>query len=465
MKTAFASLVVTLLSSVPLWGAAPNIVLIVADDQHYGDFGFMGNPRVHTPHLDRLAARSARFTHGYVPSSVCRPSLVSILTGRYPHEHGVYFNHPPPGFAALTRSPEITKLRYDRLRGQTDHLIQNTPTLPRALASAGYRCLQTGKFWEGHHTNAGFTQGMTTAEPSGGKYGDKQLANGQWVAHGNGDHGLAIGRQTMQPIADFLNEGTDQPFFIWYAPFLPHVPHDSPPEYDEIAAQRPGVKPHELPYYASIAQFDATVGTLMQLLDQHDRGGHTIFAFVSDNGWVPDRQLELKRSPGQWDHTDRSKRAPFDDGLRTPILIAWDGHVVPATHEAPVSSVDLMPTLLSAAGLAISPSSGVNLWPIATGEAVASADRPVYGELYPGDASRLDDPARDVAYRWIRKGDYKLIVPSVHGRARPWGGYLNDPALFRIADDPTESTNLIGQPELQAIVEDLTSELDRWWPG
>ena len=72
----------------------PNIVMIISDDQTYTDFGFMGNARVQTPNLDSLARKSARYTHGYVPSSVCRPSLVTLLTGLYPHQHGIHFNHP-----------------------------------------------------------------------------------------------------------------------------------------------------------------------------------------------------------------------------------------------------------------------------------------------------------------------------------------------------------------------------------
>ena len=81
----------------------PNIVYIIADDQAWPDFGFMGNDRVHTPNLDRLAAQSARFTNGYVPRSVCRPSLVSLPTGLYPHQRGVHFNHGPPGSAGYNR--------------------------------------------------------------------------------------------------------------------------------------------------------------------------------------------------------------------------------------------------------------------------------------------------------------------------------------------------------------------------
>ena len=79
----------------------PNVVLIVSDDQSYRDFGFMGNDRVHTPHLDRLASQSARYPNGYVSMSVCRPSLATLLTGLYPHQHGIHFNHPPPGLKAM----------------------------------------------------------------------------------------------------------------------------------------------------------------------------------------------------------------------------------------------------------------------------------------------------------------------------------------------------------------------------
>ena len=140
----------------------PNVVLIISDDQTYTDFGFMGNGDVLTPNLDRLTQQSARYVNGYVPSSVCRPSLVSILTGLYPHQHGIYFNHPPPGFGALTKSPAIGKAEFDTLRERAASLIRSQSTIPRRLAAAGYRCFQTGKYWEGHWRNAGFTEGMTT---------------------------------------------------------------------------------------------------------------------------------------------------------------------------------------------------------------------------------------------------------------------------------------------------------------
>ena len=92
----------------------PNIVLIISDDHAWMDYGFMGNERVHTPNLDALAAKAAQLPNSYVPSSVCRPSLASILTGLYPHQHGIHFNHGPPGNSGYNRIDSQTE--YEKKR-------------------------------------------------------------------------------------------------------------------------------------------------------------------------------------------------------------------------------------------------------------------------------------------------------------------------------------------------------------
>ncbi|MAI32238.1 MAG: sulfatase [Rhodopirellula sp.] len=443
---------------------SPNIVMLIADDQQYSDFGFMGNPRVQTPNLDELARGSAIYTNAYVPSSLCRPSLVTLLTGLYPHQHGVHFNHPPPGFAKLTKSPEIGKAEFDQLRQRAITLIRNRATLPRILAARGYRCFQTGKYWEGHWKNAGFTEGMTVAQPSGGRYGDKQLASGDWVAHGNGDHGLAIGRETMEPIATFLDDVQGNPFFLWYAPFLPHTPHDSPERYKRTVNANPDVEPHEIPYFAAIMQFDETVGQLMQMIERRGLTDHTLFVFVSDNGWAPD-PLRFRKSTKEWDHTRSSKRSPFEPGLRTPILIRWAGRTKAGKYSAPINTIDLMPTLLDAAGVTDRPAGlpGISLWPSAVGQRSLSQERAVFGEIYPGDASTLGAPERDLAYRWVRKGRYKLIVPQSHGTKSPWNEYVESSALFDLVRDPKEKENLIVDPSLTSVITSLSKILDDWW--
>jgi uncharacterized sulfatase len=447
----------------------PNIVMIVSDDQTYSDFGFMGHPHVRTPHIDRLASKSAHYPNGYVPSSVCRPSLVTLLTGLYPHQHGVHFNHPPPGFAKLTRSPEIERPEYDALRQKGAALIRSVPTLPRILAGNGYRSFQTGKYWEGHWRNAGFTEGMTTGEPSDGPnaLGNIRLASGDLVAHGNGDHGLVIGRKTMQPIFDFVEDcqKNGDPFLVWYAPFLPHLPHDAPKRFRKSYENDPNVARHAIPYYAACSWFDETVGQLVKHIEETGLAEKTIFVFVCDNGFVPDPKQPM--AGGDFNFTRASKRSPFEDGLRTPILIRWDGHTKAATHQNPCSSVDLLPTMLDALGFpdAIGDLPGQSLWPSATGHKPLSA-RPVFGEIYPGDASTLGHPSRDVTYRWIRDGRFKLIVPHAKPSQQPWGGFLENPALFDIVADPTERHNLAGDESHAETVKQMQRRLDQWWsPG
>lgn len=446
---------------VPVLPAAspPNIVYIISDDQTYTDFGFMGHPSVLTPNLDKLAKRSAVYPNGYVPSSVCRPSLVTLLTGLYPHQHGVHFNHPPPGFSKLTKDSKITKERYDELREAGAKLITQQPSLPRILAKNDYRCLQTGKYWEGHWRNAGFTEGMTLSEPSTAKHGNKTLPNGEVVAHGNGDAGLAIGRETMAPILQFLDQcGTDQPFFVWYAPFLPHTPHDSPQRFFDLYQNQPDVEPHQIPYFAAITQFDETVGTLISALEERGQLENTLIVFVIDNGWSPDRN---QPKGAEFNHTKQSKRAPFDDGLRTPILLSWPGKIKPGTHNNLVSSIDLMPTSLHAAGIEL-PSGlpGINLLPNAKGETALDPNRAVFGAIYPGDASVLGNPAKDVAYRWVRQGDFKLISPV---RKKPWGDYVKSDWLTNVATDPGETRNLASTPVFAEPRKRLQELLDAWW--
>lgn len=450
-------------------GRPPNVLYLISDDQAFRDFGFMGNERVHTPNLDALAAKSACFVSGYVPTSVCRPSLVTLLTGLYPHQHGVHFNHGPPGNSGYNRMN--SRAHYEKVRHREFGLIGRQPTLPGLLSEVrGYRCFQTGKFWEGHWRNGGFTEGMTTFEPPAKSQtfgGARKLASGERVAHGNGDRGLLIGRETLDPIFTFVEdcEATGIPWMTWYAPYLPHQPHDSPRAFFELAQERPGVEPHELPYFASIAQFDHTVGELVRYLEEGGMAERTLIVLVIDNGWSPSRSRERKR-PEEFAPTRESKRAPFDDGLRTPILLRWDGVIEPAIHHELVSSIDLMPTILSAAGIGIRKYGlpGMDLIPVARGEVALDPGRPVFGEIYPGDATSLDRPAGDIAYRWVRQGDHKLIVPHPREEtAGAWGDYLPgaSPVLFNLAVDPQESEDLFDRkPDLAARLRRL---LDDWW--
>jgi len=426
----------------------PNVLMILADDQSYRDFGFMGNDVVHTPHLDRLASQSARFPNGYVPMSVCRPSLATILTGLYPHQHGIHFNHPPPGLAEIRK---MTAEEYHATRATTDYLIRNVPTLPRILARHDYVCLQTGKHWEGDYRTAGFTHGMTLGRPASRLSqvtGTRKQINGEWVAHGNGDAGLTIGRETMQPIYDFIDEHAGrQPFFVWYAPFLPHVPFDAPDRFQELYDGN-DVPDELLPYFAEIALFDKTVGQLIEHLEQQSLLKNTIVVFASDNGFRPQPERPER-------YSKRSKLSQYEDGLRTPILIRWDNHIAPAEHPQLCHTIDLVPTILAALGLPneITPRMrGLNL----LSSDQLSENRPVFGAIYPNDASVLSKPSQHVRARWVRHGNFKLIVP----------GPAKSPLsleLFNLSQDPMEQSNLANDQMYANRIAQMRKLLDDWW--
>ena len=206
--------------------AAPNIVFIISDDHAWTDYGHMGHKVIETPHLDRFAARSAVFERGYVPTALCRPALATFATGLYAHQHRVSGNDPAflpemlptpaDGGRKAAKKAGGEPAAYQRLREQLISHLDRIPTLPRLLGERGYLSHQSGKWWEGGYRRGGFTHGMTRGFPQpGGRHGDD---------------GLRIGREGMDPIFNFIDEATAarKPFFLWYAPFLPHTPHTPP---------------------------------------------------------------------------------------------------------------------------------------------------------------------------------------------------------------------------------------------
>ena len=426
----------------------PNVVLIVADDQHWHDYGFMGHEHLRTPHLDRLARESLVFPRGYVTSSLCCPSLASIITGRYPHEHGIVGNDPPDTPGSPRQSPQGREAFLAGRERMNRHLDE-WPTLPRLLAPAGYKSLQTGKWWQGNFARGGFDEGMTKGER-------------------HGDEGLAIGRGTMQPIYDFVRRcrTAGAPFFVWYAPMLPHDPHDPPQELvDHYSSQTDSV--HVARYWGNVERFDRTVGDLLDHLDREGLTRDTLVVYVTDNGWIQDPQSKR--------FAPRSKLSPYDGGLRTPIMLRKPGTIAPRTSQALASAIDIVPTVLAACG--VQPPAdlpGVNL----LDDAATTARRQVFGECYTHTLVDLEDSAQSLLWRWTVQDRWKLIVPAppAPGKQFPaWQGrHVDDmsrgkfergePELFDVLADPDERTNLAGDhPD---VVARLQADLDRWWsPG
>ena len=209
----------------------PNIIFIISDDQAYSDYSFMEHEFIETPNIDQLAAESLTFTRGYASAPLCSPSLASIITGYYAFQHGITGNDPVveyEGNKRYARSadtdtfptnsyPVQRNLAYQKLSAN----FYKKKLITQTLSENGYRSFQTGKWWVGSAEDAGFDAGMTHGDfTKGGRHGDE---------------GLKIGRQGLEPIYNFIedSDSADQPFFIWYAPFLPHTPHNPPKALEE----------------------------------------------------------------------------------------------------------------------------------------------------------------------------------------------------------------------------------------
>lgn len=431
----------------------PNIVFLISDDHAWTDYGFMGHPQIETPHLDRLAARSALFRRGYVPTALCRPALATLATGLYTHQHGITGNDPalsPEELAATKakgKGPARTETpRYAALRRQLIAKIDAAPTLMQRLGTQGYFSFQAGKWWEGNPEHCGFTRGMTRGYPHpGGRHGDE---------------GLRIGREGMAPVLEFIDEAkaAEKPFFLWYAPFLPHTPHNPPEElYQKYKAK--GIESdHVARYYAMVEWYDRTCGELLDHLERRGLSENTLVVALADNGWIQD-----PHSPA---YAPRSKQSANEGGTRQPILFSWPGRIRPGDRgEELCSSIDIVPTALAAAGLEVPAElPGENLLPtLRSGQ--PSPRQEVFGETFAHDIADLDDPEASLLYRWIVEGRWKLLLTYDGQLGRYAASHPRTeirPQLFDLLSDPHENTNLAAaHPE---IVARLGARLQEWWP-
>ena len=413
------------------FAAPPNIVLIIGDDQAWTDYGFMGHKHIQTPHLDKLATQSLVFPNGYVPSSLCRASLATMITGLFPHQHLITSNDPPLP-AGLGQGAAMKNEKYLKDRARMVANFEKSPNLAKLLGQAGYVSHQSGKWWEGNACRCGgFTEGMTHGDPTmGGRHGDE---------------GLKIGREGLKAVTDFIDKSKAdaKSFYVWYAPIMPHQPHN-PPERLLRKYRDKDPSLHVAKYWAMCEWFDETVGALLGHLDQAGVAENTIVVYLHDNGWIQDPQAAR--------YGPKSKQSPYDGGVRTPILIRWPGHVRPQRRDQLASSIDLVPTLLRASGLKTTNAmNGIDLLDL---NAVEKRDA-VFGEIFEHNAVDLDRPSANLKHRWIRQAKWKLIVPNPE--RVPTGSV----ELYDVAADPHEIKNLaIAQGK---IVSELRARLDVWW--
>ncbi|WP_396600669.1 sulfatase-like hydrolase/transferase [Algibacter sp. R77976] len=401
----------------------PNIVFILSDDQSWTDYSFMGDENIETPRLDKFASESLTFTRSYVPTPLCSPSLATIITGLYPKDHGI-----------LGNDKVYKRVKDDRATSQKNRAEAYKPiisgfekqtTLPDMLKEKGYLSFQTGKWWHGNHKVGGFDDGMTHGDPKrGGRHGD---------------FGLTIARKGLDTINSYVDVALKEkkPFFLWYAPFLPHRPHNPPARLYEKYKTKTDSE-HLAKYWAMCEWFDETCGELFDLIDEKGLTENTLFVYVCDNGW--------KQDPTKSGYMKESKRAPYDLGIRTPIMYKWKGEIAPKMDNKTItSSIDMVPTVLDILGIK-KPENlpGINV----LDEKALSGRKGIFGEVYAHDFDTIEN---SMFYNMAIFPPYKIIVPD------PVRKKDEVVQLFNIDEDPFEKNNIAeSNPE---IVAQLTEKI------
>ncbi|MFC4722256.1 sulfatase-like hydrolase/transferase [Geojedonia litorea] len=400
----------------------PNIVFILSDDQSWTDYGFMGDKNIETPRLDQFASESLTFTRGYVPTSLCSPSLATIITGLYPKDHKVLGNDRVLPGDKRENKKEWRAKNYESV---IEH-FKGLKTLPDMLRDKGYLSFQTGKWWIGNHENGGFDYGMTHGDPKrGGRHGD---------------YGLEIGRKGMDTLSSYVDLAIKEkkPFFLWYAPFLPHAPHNPPQRLlNKYLPKAP--TEHVAKYWAMCEWFDETCGELFDIIEERGQTENTLFVYVCDNGWV--------QNLNDSSYDKISKRSPYDLGMRTPIMYKWIGQIKPKMDTTTVvSSIDMLPTVLDVLDI----DKPKNLPGISVLNEIALEGRDaIFGEIYAHD---FDTVESSMFYNIVIAPPYKLIVPDPVRKAE------ENIQLFNIDKDPFEENN-IAESNLK-IVEKLKEKIN-----
>ena len=389
----------------------PNLILIMTDDQGFGDLAIHGNPIVKTPNLDQLASESTQFERFYV-SPLCAPTRASLLTGRY---------HLRTGAVSVSNGLET--------------MNSKEYTLGELFLDNGYRTGIFGKWHNGqHYPNHPLAQGFE--EFTG-------FSAGHWSNYFNSHlekNGEELKFEGYLPdvltdeAMDFIRKNKDQPFFAYLPLNTPHSPHQVPDKFfqpykdagldDELAA-----------IYGMVENIDWNVGRVMVLLEELALDENTLVIFLTDNG--PNGQRYNAGMKG-------IKGSIHEGGVRVPSFWRWKGKITPQQISTPAAHIDVMPTLAELFGLksnAKSPWDGVSLVPVFEGKELES--RPIYSHVAFLDKELKSRPGA------IRQDSFLLTL-------LPEGV-----SLFDLKNDPGQTQDLAQSYPDQ--VKSMEEKYQSWW--
>ena len=403
----------------------PNFVIIFTDDQGYADVGCFGANDFETPHLDRMAEEGRKFTSFYVSQAVCGASRASLLTGCYANRIGM--------LGAPSHSAK--------------HGINpNEVLISEICKQRGYATAAYGKWHLGHHHQSlpmqhGFddyfglpySNDMWPYHPTSKAFPDLPLFDGNEIINPKvtPDDQINLTTWYTERAVKFIDEHHSEPFFLYVAHSMPHVPLFVTDKHDGKSEQ--GL------YGDVIMEIDWSVGQILDKLKAHDIDRNTLVIFTSDNGpW-----LSYGNHAGSAGPLREGKGTSWEGGVREPCIMRWPGKIPAGTEcDELAATIDLLPTISHLIGAELPEHSidGLDIWPLMSGQDGATTPHQYY------------------CYYWgkhlqcIRSGDWKLHFPHSYrslageaGNNGSPGDYIQrktDLALYNLRDDLGEQVDL-----------------------
>jgi arylsulfatase A-like enzyme len=418
----------------------PNVVIILADDQGYGDVGCYGARGFTTPNLDRMAGEGIRFTDFYVAQPVCSASRTALLTGCYPNRIGI--------LGALNPS-------------STHGISRDEKTIAEILKPRGYATAIYGKWHLGHHpaflpTRHGFDEyfglpysnDMWPGHPSARNFPDLPLIEGEKVVATNPDQKQLTTWYTERAVR-FIEKKKDRPFFLYVPHTMPHVPL-------HVSTKFQGKSQQGL-YGDVIMEIDWSVGEILAALKKHNLEEQTLVLYTSDNGpWLP-----YGNHAGSAGPLREGKATTWEGGVREPCIVRWPGKI-PAGRvcREPAMTIDVLPTLARLAGaeLPAHKIDGLDIWPLLVGQEGARSPHEAFYFYW----NRELQAVRSVNWKLHLPHKYPTLAGKPGGQGgRPVATVQTDTplALYDLARDVGESTNVAAEhPDVVARLKTLAEK-------
>jgi len=414
----------------------PNVIVIISDDQGYADVGFHGSEEIFTPNIDRIANNGVIFSEGYVSYAVCSPSRAGLITGKYQNRFGYTRN--------ILLAPK------DSLMG----LPLSEQTLPDVLRKANYKTKAIGKWHLGAHESLvperrgfdeffGFLIGghryfpgdltindLTEARRQMDGYVTRIYDNGKRI-----DTKKYLTEELSDNAVQFIEDNSDNPFFIYLSYNAPHTPLQAT-ERDLERNKHIEVEKRRT-YAAMVSSMDDGIGLILDKLEEKKITDNTIVIFFSDNGGVEWYNFSdngvLRGIKGDF----------FEGGIRVPFTMQWPKKIKPGiTYDKPIIALDVFATVASAASAEKyikNDIDGVDLLPYLTGDKFGLPHEYLYWQNPDKDI----DVVRDERYKYLR--------------------IKNDEYIFDLKNDISEETNIINSSK--PIYDRLKSQFKEWEKG